>query len=121
MKYIQSDLNSKKINLIKTFFGHVFHRIFDQHIDDGVKISAGFMENAELIVGRSSPFENRVDVLDLFARIELIDDVVDEIEQLADEILDRDFLLLAEVEQLSVEPVANRAPFVFLDEAAVIK
>ena len=45
-----------------------------------------------------------MNVLDLFARIERIDDVVDKFEQLADQVLNRNFFLFAEIEQLAVEP-----------------
>jgi hypothetical protein len=50
-----------------------------------------------------------VDVFDLLPRSEIIDHVIDEIEELADQILDRDFFLFTEIQKLAVEPVADRA------------
>ena len=61
-----------------------------------------------------------MDVVDLFARAELVDDVVDEFEEFEDQIADRDFLALAEVDQFPVEPIARGAPFVFADQRAPI-
>ena len=53
-----------RFSLIETFFRHVFHRVFDEHIDDRVEIAVRFFKNAKLFVGRRAAFENRVNMLD---------------------------------------------------------
>lgn len=106
--------------LAETARRHVFHRILDQHIDDGVEIAAGFFKNLQLLVGGGTSFEHRVDVLDLFSRIQRVNHLINEIKQLADEVLHRNFFLLAEVEQLAVKAVADRPPLVFEDKAAMV-
>src|SRR2546425_4245256 len=60
-------------------------------------------------------------MLDLFARAEIVEYVVDEVQQLANQIFYRNFLLLAEINHLPVEPPTHGAPFVFLDQHAAIE
>ena len=48
---------------------------------------------------------------------EFVDDVVDEVKILAHQVARRNFLLLAEVDQLAVEAVARGAPLVLHDQA----
>src|SRR5207244_8888962 len=62
-----------------------------------------------------------VDVFDFFARAEIVHHVVDEIQQLANQILRRNFLLLAEINHLPVEAPAHGAPLVFLNQHAAIE
>src|ERR1035437_653536 len=61
-----------------------------------------------------------MDVFDLLPRIERVDNVVDKLEHFTNEIFYRHLLLLAEIEQHSVEAVPDRTPLVFKDEPPVI-
>jgi hypothetical protein len=48
-------MNSALPVLIKAFLGHIFERIFDQHIDDGQKVVAAvFFIDFQLFVGGSA-------------------------------------------------------------------
>ena len=53
--------------------------------------------------------DDRAHVLDLLARPELVDDVVDELEQLLEEIGIRDFALRAEIDEKSANAPPRRA------------
>ena len=55
--------------------------------------------------------------MDLLARTEYVDDIVDELEELNREVLHRHLGLLSEVDELRVHAAAHRAPLVLLDEA----
>lgn len=52
---------------VEAFIRNVFERVHHQHIDDGVEVVAGFLEDAKLFVCRGSALEHCVNVVDLFA------------------------------------------------------
>src|SRR5690349_4154561 len=106
--------------LFETNVRNVFHRVDYKAVNNSVEIAASFLENLKLFVGRRAAVENGVNMLDLFAGVERVNHIIDKIEQLADQVLAGNFFLLTEVKQHSVEAVAYRPPFVFLDQAAVI-
>ena len=61
--------------------------------------------------------QDAVGVLHLLAAAQFVHHVVDEpLDQLADQVAGRQFLLLAEVDQLAVQTVADRSPLVLLDQ-----
>src|SRR5215213_1714113 len=62
-----------------------------------------------------------MDVLDLLAAAELIDNVIDEREQFENQTAHRDFLLYAEVDQLPVEAPPHRPPLVLLNKGAPVE
>src|SRR5690606_26454503 len=107
--------------LVKAHFRHVLHRVYYQHIDHGVEIPARFLKDPQLFVGGGAAFEDRVYMFDLFARTEIVQHVVDNIEQFPDQVFNRNLFLLTEVQQLAVKAVPHRTPFVFLYKAAMIK
>src|SRR5881628_1183269 len=76
----------------------------------------GLFVDRELPIGARSLADDRLEVCDLSARPEHVDDVVDEFEQLDREITHRDLLLLAKVDEARVHPAPHRAPLVLLDE-----
>ena len=78
---------------------------------------AGSLERADLAVRARPVARDHPEVLDLFARPERVEHVVDEREQLFGEVAHRYFRLLAEVDELRVHPAPHRAPLVLLDEA----
>src|SRR5205085_2779055 len=62
-----------------------------------------------------------MNMLDLFARAEIIDDIVNEIQQLANQIDHGNFFVLAKVDHLALQPVTHGAPFVFLNQHPAIQ
>src|ERR1700716_1638308 len=77
----------------------------------------GLFPHPDLPIRARSFAGDGLQVLDLSARAESVDDIVDELEELDREVLHRHLGLLAEVDELRVHPAAHRAPFVLLDEA----
>ena len=76
------------------------------------------VEDGELPVGAGALAEVGADAVEVVVGIEVLCGLGDEVEQLVDEVADGDLLLLAEVDELAVEPVAHGAPLVLLDERA---
>lgn len=74
-----------------------------------------------LLVGAGAALHDGVDVGDLFAAVEAVQDGFDAFEQLVQQVADGDLLFDAEVEQFSLQTVAHGAPFVLGDEGAVVK
>src|SRR5277367_3535511 len=91
---------------------------FGAHVVDYGFEVAGFAIDLELAVGTSALSEHGVDVVDLVAAAEFVEDVVDEDEVLVDEFADGDFGLLAEVDHLAFDAVADGAEFVFHQQGA---
>src|SRR5437868_2579812 len=89
-------------------------------IDDFLQISS-FLEYAQLPIGAATAVHDLVDVFQFFARVEFIDDIVDEFKILAHKVAGWDFLLLAEIDQLAVEPITRGAPLIFHDQGPAIK
>src|SRR5436305_11655755 len=91
------------------------------HVVDYFLQVAGFLEHAQLPVGAAALVQDRVDVFQFFARVQFIDDVIDEIKILAHQVAGRNFLLLAEIHQLAVESIARGAPLVLHDQGSAIE
>ena len=91
--------------------------LLDEVVDDGVE-AAGLGVDGELPVGARALAEDGADALEVVLRLEDLGRLRDELEDLPDQRADRDLLLLAEVDELAVEPVAHRAPLVLLDQRA---
>src|SRR5206468_2406149 len=92
----------------------------NQLVDHRVQI-AGLAELSQLPVGARAVLHDCVNVLDLFAAAQLVNNVIDEIEQFQDQVTYRHFLLLAEINQFSVESPANGPPLVLLNQSAPIE
>ena len=74
------------------------------------------MKYAQLRIGRCAPLEDRVNVLDLFARTQFIEDRIDELQKFMNKIANRDFFLFALVQHLSVESPPDSPPLVLLNQ-----
>ena len=61
-----------------------------------------------------------MNMLDLFSRTERIENIIHKIQQLVNEVLYRDLFLLAQIQQLAVQAVADRAPLVLEDQSPMI-
>src|SRR5262245_50824466 len=94
-------------------------RLVDQVVDDGLHV-AGLAVDLDLLVRARPLFEDPAHVIQLVLRAEDVRRLADEVEQLADQLAGRDLLLLAEIDQLTVDAVAHRAPLVLLDELAAV-
>src|SRR5438105_1888097 len=94
-------------------------RFLDDRLHDGAQI-ARVAVHVHLTLGAGAVGENPLHVFDLAPAPQIADDVVDELEQLEREIAHRHLAPLAEVDQLAVDPPARGAPFVLLDERAVV-
>jgi hypothetical protein len=91
------------------FRGHV--------VDDGFE-AAGFAEDLELAIGAAALREHGVDVVDLGAAAQFVEDIVNESEVLEDEFANGHFGLFAEVDHLAVDAVADGAEFVLHQKGA---
>ena len=60
-------------------------------------------------------------MFDLFARAEIVEHVVDEIQQLQHEISCRHFFLFAEIDHLAFQSPAHCTPLVLLNQSATIE
>src|SRR5205814_9570920 len=60
-------------------------------------------------------------MLDLFPRAEFIDDIINEIQQLANQIDHGHFFVLAKVDHLALQPITHGAPFDFLNQHPAIQ
>src|SRR6266545_2485377 len=80
----------------------------------------GLAVDTELPVGAGALPEEGVDVLDLGARAELVDHVVDELQQLQRQLPHRHLSQLAEVDQLAVDAPAHGPPLVLADQAGQV-
>src|SRR5256886_6080261 len=77
--------------------------------------------HAKLAVGTRSHLQDLVNVIDLFARIELVHNVVDEFKILVDQIARCNLFLFSEINQLAIQTIARRTPLVFHDQSAPIE
>src|SRR3954466_11984894 len=88
-------------------------RLFTDVVHDLLQVAAALLVDAELPVGAGSVLKDPVYSLkDLAARAEPGDAVVHEREHLSAEVAERHLDLLAEVDELSVDAIAARAPLV---------
>src|SRR5207245_7926087 len=74
-------------------------------------------QHLQLAVRAAPTRQYRVDVLDRLPRAQLIHDIVDELDDLDRELSHRDLRLLAEVDQVAVDAIPNRSPFVLGDQS----
>src|SRR5882672_8348041 len=79
------------------------------------------MINAELAVGAGSHLHNLTNVTYFCPGIELVEYVIDKGQVFLQQLAHRNFLLLAEVDNLSVDAVAGRPPLVFHDQSAAVE
>src|SRR6185369_16574914 len=84
------------------------------HVVEAVRLRV----ERELPVRARALADDGADALEVVVRVEDVRRLRHELEQLADEGPDGDLLLLAEVDELAVEAVADGAPLVLLDERA---
>src|SRR6478735_2365594 len=93
--------------------GKAARRLFADVVHDLLEVAAALLVDAELAVGARPVSKDPVYSLeDLAARAELVDDVVDERQHLDHELAERHLDLLAEVDELALDAVPARAPFV---------
>src|SRR5437764_725083 len=79
-------------------------------------------EGGELAVGAGALLQDAEGVLDLRPTAQVVDHVADEpLDQLAQQVAGRELLLLAQVQQLAVEPVAHRPPLVLVDQGGRVR
>ena len=60
--------------------GHVLHSQLDEAIDDGVEIFS-LSKYSQLLFSGGAPFQNRVDMFNLLARVQFVDYVVNKVQQ----------------------------------------
>src|SRR5688572_10146044 len=95
--------------------GDPLRGLTDEIVDDGSEV-AGLLEHRELTVGARAFIENPKGILHLLPAAEVVENDIDEpFDGLADELPRGQFGGLAEVDELSVETEAHRAPLVLLD------
>src|ERR1044072_1756173 len=107
-------------DLFLPLVGDVFDGEFHEAVYDSLEV-AGLVEDAALLVGGGTALQDGVNMLDLLARLHLVEHGVYEVEQFTDEVARRHLFLFAEVEQLAVEPVTHGAPLVLLYEHAAVE
>src|SRR2546421_5134690 len=95
-------------------------RFRDDVVDHVAQVVAPFVRR-ELTVGASVILHDLARIVDLFARAELVDHVVDELQQLIEQHRERHFLALAEVDQLSFDAEPRRARLVLVQQRAAIE
>src|SRR5687768_6441698 len=100
---------------IEDELGDAGHRLRGEVVDDRVEMPRRG-EDLQLAVRAGALVRDDLDVLDLPARAEGVDDVVDEFQELDRELLHWHLGLLAEVDEARGHAPAHRAPLVLLDE-----
>src|SRR5580704_9389298 len=78
-------------------------------IDHRFEVALAFFEDLELAIGAGAGLEDRANTIDGFAAAQFIDNRIDQGEIFLDQIAQRNLLLLAEVDELAVEAVADGA------------
>src|SRR5438445_4043969 len=91
------------------------HGLSGQHLDDRPRVAA-LLQDPELAVRAGALGQDRIHVLDRLPRTQVVDHVVDELDQLDREVAHRHLGLLAEVDELAIDPVADRPPLVLGDQ-----
>src|SRR5690242_8930668 len=93
-----------------------FSRLFDQLVDHVFQVP-GALVRRQLAIGARAVGQNRVRVFYLGARPQVVHHVVDEpTHQLTNEIRRRQLLVLAEIDELAAQAVADGAPLVLLEQ-----
>src|SRR5258708_29590396 len=94
-------------------------RFRDDVVNDSLQV-VGLLEHTELPVGAGAAADDLQRVLDVGARAQIIDDVVDELEQLVEQHVEWHFLALSEVDELSAGAEASSARFVLIQQGAAV-
>src|SRR6185437_14639055 len=95
---------------------YAFCRLSHQLIDNIFQLAC-LLERRQLPIGARAVGKNRKGVFDFGARSEVVDHVVDEpANQLTNEIGGRQLLALAEIYELAAQAIADRTPFILLDQ-----
>src|SRR5438105_15938938 len=94
----------------------VSDRLRREQLDHRTSVAA-VLQDLQLAVRAGPLRQDRVDVLDRLPRAQLIHDIVDELDELDRELSHRDLRLLAEVDQVAVDAIPNRSPFVLGDQS----
>src|SRR5205807_2372927 len=99
--------------LIRDGGPHGFGR---EQLDHRTSVAA-VLQDLQLAVRAGPLRQDRVDVLDRLPRAQLIHDIVDELDELDREVSHRDLRLLAEVDQVAVDAIADSSPLVLGDQS----
>src|ERR1044071_10074383 len=100
--------------------GDAVLRFLDDEVDDVAQVVA-LLVRGELAVGAGAAAPDLAGVVDLVARSEAVDDVVDELEQLVEQLPERHLGALAEVDELPVDAEARRARLVLIQQRAAVE
>ena len=98
---------------------HSDPRLRHNVVHDLLQVSS-FVVNLELAIRAAAHLQHFVDVIDFVSRSQLVDNVVDQVEILEHQFLDRHFFLFAEVDELAFQAVTASAKLVFADERAAV-
>src|SRR5213594_4155634 len=91
-----------------------------RHVLDHLPQVVRLLEHAELAIGPGAVPQDLMDVIDFLTRIQLIDDVVDELEVFEDQIPLGHLFLAAEIDEHAVEAVSRCPPLVLHDERPAV-
>src|SRR5436190_1645357 len=92
----------------------------DDQVDHVAQIAALF-ECGELAVGAGIAAHDLPRVVDIGAGAELVDDVVDEFQQLVEQLAERHFLSLSEVDERSAHAKSRRALLVLIEQRPAVE
>src|SRR5271166_954676 len=98
---------------------HTDPRLFHDKVHDLLQVP-GLVVNLELAVGAAAHLQHLVDVVNLVARSQFVDNVVDQVQIFEHQSFDRYFFLFAEVDELAFQPVTACAKLVFADQRAAV-
>src|SRR6266568_689954 len=91
----------------------------DDVVNNLAQVSRLF-ENFQLPIRAGPMPENLARVLDVLARSQLVDNIIDEFQQLVEQLAVRHFGFLAEVDELCVRSEASRALLVFIQQGVPV-
>src|SRR5215469_10269315 len=100
--------------------GHAGAGLRNQMAHDRFRVSC-FAIDAELAVRAGAFLQDGVDVFDGAAASQVIHYVVHQLQQFRNQLPHVHFRFFSEVNQLAIDAVARRAPFIFLDERPAIE
>lgn len=102
------------------FSRNIHHGHFNQAVYDSFDVAC-LAPDSKLVVRRSTSLKDSVDVPNLFARAQVVNNIVNEIQQFTDEITNWHFLSLAEINHLTIKTITHRTPLVLLDQHFVME
>src|SRR5882672_12122794 len=100
--------------------GHPTPRFRNQVAHDGLHVSR-FLVHAQLAVCARAFIHDGVNIFNRAPATEVVHHIIHKFQQFGNQLPHRHFLFLAEVDQLSLDSVSCRPPFVFLDQTAPVK